>query len=119
MALFIRLLVLLLVLAALARLIKPAPAALDSIHGRPILSPPELAFYHQLCRAPLGYLVFSQVAANAMLELEKGLPKAKWSTLRNRYSQRHVDFTVCHLQTLEIVGIVEVNGRQHRTTDDA
>jgi|GEM_PF-2120351 len=120
MTLLIVFLVLVAVVVALAYVVKPSTSStLNGITGRPILSEPELAFYHQLCRALPHFRIFPQVAVNAIMAVEKHLPKAKKASLRNRYSQWHVDFVVCELENLEIVSIVEFDGKQHKAADDA
>lgn len=119
MALFTVFLALLLVLVLVAHLAKGSPATLFGISGRPILSPPELAFYHQLCAALPQWHVFPQVAANAILEVDKRLAKSKQTALRNKYSQWHVDFVLCERDTLEIVGIIEFDGLRHNARKDA
>ncbi len=98
---------------------KPAPRSAHGIHGRPILSVPELAFYKQLCRSLPEYSIFPQVAVNAILEVDKKLPRGKRASLRNRYSQWHVDFVVCEPDSLKIIGIIEFDGKQHNAAADA
>jgi hypothetical protein len=108
------------ILAVCVYFTKPAPTdTLDGICARPILSPPELAFYKQLCRSLPNLLVFPQVAANAILEVDKNLPKPKKTALRNRYSQWHIDFTICELESLKIVALVEFDGKRHNADNDA
>lgn len=119
MVLFIGFLVLLLILLLVAHFVKGKPTTLDGISGRPILSPAELAFYHQLCTALPQCHVFPQVAVNAMLEVDKRLPRPRQTSLRNKYSQWHVDFVVCEKDTLEVIGIVEFDGKRHSVRKDA
>lgn len=91
----------------------------DGIIGRPILSAPECAFYKQLCRSLPQYLVFPQVAANAILEVDNTLSRSTKMSRRNQYGQWHIDFTVCEPESLDIVGLVEFDGKQHNAKDDA
>ena len=107
------------ILAVCVYFAKPATTdTLDGICARPILSTPELAFYKQLCRSLPNLSVFPQVAVNAILEVNNNLPKSKKTSLRNRYNQWHVDFVVCEPESLNIIAIVEFDGKRHNAIKD-
>lgn len=111
--------ILLAVLALKLTRIAKAPAAASAVVSRPILSENEREFFHRLQRALPSYYVFPQVAANALLKVATGVPQKRYHATRNRFAQKHVDFVVCHRDSLDVVAIVELDDRTHQASKDA
>jgi hypothetical protein len=107
-----------LVLLALKLSITKAPATASGIVERPILSANELEFFHRLTRALPNHHIFPQVAANALLRVDDAVNRKRYHAVRNRFAQKHVDFTVCEKESLRVVALIELDDRTHRAEKD-
>jgi hypothetical protein len=80
------------------------------------LSPAESSFYRVLLLVcGEQYRVFPKVRLVDILFVQKGVEK--WQSHHNRISNRHVDFLLCHPQTLRPALAVELDDSSHNRSD--
>jgi len=85
-----------------------------------LLSPAERSFFGVLEQAISGeFKVFSKVRLGDLIQPARGLPQGRRTSLRNRIQQKHVDFVLCHPDSLAVVGAVELDDSSHGRKDRA
>lgn len=78
-----------------------------------LLSPAERDFYQALCQALENrYLIFTKVRLLDLLWLPQNLPNRQ--THMNRVQAKHVDFVLCHPQTVAPALVIELDDASHR-----
>lgn len=83
-----------------------------------LFTPAERVFYKELVRAVNGqYLVFGKVRVADLITI-KGKYGNK-SSMRDlaKVAQKHVDFCLCHPDTLAVVCAIELNDKSHDRED--
>lgn len=96
----------------------PEPVVEDYL-PKQLLTDNELEFYGRLLDALPRDAIFIQVAMGALMEprVPEGHPDF-WH-VRNKFSQKFVDFVVCDPTTLDVVAIIELDDRTHDPVKDA
>jgi very-short-patch-repair endonuclease len=104
---------LLLILAVLAVLLRKGPRALSDPWPlevrRTVLSPPEQILYRRLVQALPQNLVFAQVQLSRFLQVRRGVPRLTWL---NRINQMSADFLVLNPDT-SVVAAIELDDASH------
>jgi very-short-patch-repair endonuclease len=59
------------------------------------------------------FRVLGKVRLGDIVKPAKGLSKSRFATVRNQVNQKHVDFVVCSMSTMEVVGVVELDDKSH------
>ncbi len=83
-----------------------------------LFTPAERIFYKHLVKAVDGeHLVFGKVRVADLITI-KGKYGSK-SSMRDlaKVAQKHVDFCLCHPETLAVVCAIELNDKSHERTD--
>ncbi|PUE56451.1 hypothetical protein B9Z44_14490 [Limnohabitans curvus] len=83
-----------------------------------LFTPAERIFYKHLVRAVNGdYLVFGKVRVADLITI-KGKYGSK-SSMRDlaKVAQKHVDFCLCHPETLAVICAIELNDKSHDRLD--
>jgi len=83
-----------------------------------LFTPAERIFYKHLVRAVNGeYLVFGKVRVADLVTIKgKYGSKSSMSDLA-KVAQKHVDFCLCHPETLAVVCTIELNDKSHERID--
>jgi hypothetical protein len=85
-----------------------------------LFSPAERSFYGVLEQAVAGeFKVFGKVRLGDLIQPAKGMFQSRRTGIRNRINQKHVDFVLCHPDTLAVVGAVELDDASHGRKDRA
>lgn len=108
-------LVLLMVLAA--GLIRARPSRIR-LTSKPLMTLIERETIAYIEAAVPHCRVHAQVAMSALLKPERGLAKRADTALRNRISQKRIDFVLEERTTGTIVALVELDDRTHNTATD-
>jgi very-short-patch-repair endonuclease len=96
----------------------PEEPAFDAC--KELFTPAERSFYGVLEQAVAGELkVFGKVRLGDLVQPANGLSQSRRTGLRNRIQQKHVDFVLCRPDTLEVVGVVELDDASHGRKDRA
>lgn len=107
------LILLLLILGALAALLKKRPKRLGNAWPlevrKTVLSQPEQVLYGRLVQALPQNLVFAQVQLSRFLEVRRGVPRQGWF---NRISQLSADFLILNPDT-SVVAAIELDEASH------
>jgi hypothetical protein len=111
-------LVVLLLFAVAAVLLRSGKPWLERIQRKPLMTENEKSFFRTLQRALPGHQVFPQVSFAAFLTDDGKLPQQKRWAVRNRFDRKIADFVVCDRNTMEIVAIVELDDRTHSAAKD-
>lgn len=113
---------LLLALIAIAALLKAKQSTSDAglaFEARtPLFTPAERSFYGVLEQA-LGcdYRVLGKVRLGDIVKPAKGLLDKQRTIARNKLHQKHVDFVICNVNDLSVVGVVELDDKSHNRED--
>lgn len=113
-----------LALATFAFLLKArgSPAVDDSDGDAPsayvlnesVLTPAERSFHGALCLCVGEELVvLAKVRLADVFTPDKRLEKGRWRAAQNRIDQKHVDFLLCHQDTLAPVAAIELDDSSH------
>lgn len=85
-----------------------------------LFSPAERSFFGVLEQAVGGELkVLGKVRLGDLIQPVKGLSQSERTKSRNRIQQKHIDFVLCRPDTLEVVGLVELDDASHGRKDRA
>lgn len=85
-----------------------------------LLTPAERSFLGVLEQAiDKKYRVFGKVRLGDLVKPAKGLSKSNRTTALNKINQKHVDFVICSLNDLTVVGVVELDDQSHGREDRA
>jgi very-short-patch-repair endonuclease len=60
------------------------------------------------------YRILGKVRLADIIRPRKGLSNSARASAFNRISGKHVDFAICDLRTLQVVGVVELDDSSHR-----
>lgn len=74
----------------------------------------EVEFFQQLVRALPNYLVFPQVALNALITTQGWLPEDSYFRLRNLFDKKIVDYVICNCKDYSVVAIIELDDQTHK-----
>ena len=85
-----------------------------------LFSPAERSFYGVLEQAVAGeFKVFGKVRLGDLIQPARGMSQSRRTGVRNRINQKHVDFVLCHPDTLAVAGVVELDDASHGRKDRA
>lgn len=92
------------------------PAPLPYERGRPLLSPAEHRFYLTLrdVVGDAGHVLFKVRLAD-VLSVSSGLDASSRQAALNQITCKHFDFVVCHKDTYEVIGCIELDDSSHNT----
>jgi hypothetical protein len=95
----------------------PANVKYEDIYEvRPLLSAAELNFYRVLVTAVQDrFVIMSKVRLIDVFEVRKGIPK--YQTWANKVMKKHVDFLLCHPQTMVPQVLIELDDKSHQRKD--
>ena len=80
-----------------------------------LISPAEKTFLSMLDQAVQGRgRVFCMVRVADIIKPDKSLDKNQWKTHFNKTTQKHFDFVLCDLQTLQPLCVIELNDKSHK-----
>jgi ssDNA-binding Zn-finger/Zn-ribbon topoisomerase 1 len=65
------------------------------------------------------YRVFGKVRLADVIKPSKGMSKSKRTSSQNRINQKHLDFVICKVSDLSVVGVVELDDQSHIREDRA
>lgn len=102
--------------AVLSRRGKKKPAF--SVVKKLLMTANEREFFGRMARALPDYHVFPQVAFNALLDTQKGMSWQERFQTRNRFDRKVADYVICRRDTFEVLAIVELDDRTHRSEKD-
>lgn len=121
----ISLMVLLLVLAGIAALVKRLLGERERDEELPyerrheFLSAAERAFYPVLCEAARAIdgeaVVMAQAPVGQLLKVKRGTDQ--WRTWHNKIDRKTVDFVVLDGRTFQVIAAVELDDRSHQRDD--
>ena len=106
--------VVLAILAAVARAL-PSGGAFPYERVEKLFSPAERSFLGVL-EEVVGndYRVLGKVRLADIIQPRKGLSNSARTGAFNRISSKHVDFAVCDLRTLQVIGVIELDDSSHK-----
>lgn len=61
------------------------------------------------------YRVFGKVRVADILTPEKGMDRKHWQIAFNKISSKHFDYILCRADTLDIVAVIELDDKSHRS----
>ncbi len=81
-----------------------------------LISPSERSFFGVLDQVltKSNYRVFVQVRLADIVQVDKGLRRAAWQSAFNTISRKHVDFVICKIDDMAIVGAIELDDESHK-----
>ena len=83
-----------------------------------LVSPAEKTFLSTLDQAVQGRArVFCMVRVADIVKPHKSLDKKQWKIHFNKTTQKHFDFVLCDLQTLQPLCVIELNDKSHKRKD--
>jgi len=83
----------------------------------PLFTPAEHSFYRVLCQSVRNDVeVFGKVRIADVLNIkpEKHLPYKQWWKHFSKISQKHFDYLLCDLNTLDVLCVIELNDSSHK-----
>lgn len=84
----------------------------------PLFTPAERSFFGVLEQVlDNRYRVFGKVRLGDLVKPAKGLSKSQRTTASNKIRQKHVDFVICSVTDLAVVGAVELDDQSHGRED--
>jgi len=123
MNILIIIVVIIIVLGILAALKAKQPLKVEgfSFESRDTLfTPAERSFLGVLEQALEGrYRVFGKVRLGDIVKPAKGLSNSKRTSALNRINQKHLDFVLCSVADLSVIGVVELDDQSHGREDRA
>jgi len=79
-----------------------------------LFSPAERSFLGVLEKAlESEYRILGKVRIADVLTPERGHSRKKWQIAFNKISAKHFDFVLCHVNTLEVIAVVELDDKSH------
>lgn len=88
------------------------------VKPKALLTPPERKFLVLLEAALPECRIHAQVSMGALLVPVKGLPRGSHSRVRNRFSQKIVDFVVEDRDSGAVIALIELDDRTHAASRD-
>lgn len=109
-------------LGLIAARLKPQPENSSSRVSyeprRALFSAAERSFLGVLEQAVAGHFrIMGKVRLGDLIQPAKGLSRSQRTGAWNRIHQKHVDFVLCHPDTLDVAGVVELDDVSHRRKD--
>jgi very-short-patch-repair endonuclease len=86
--------------------------------AKPIMTPIERETFGYIQAAVPQLRVYAQVAMGALLRTEPGMSRQDAARLRNRFSQKIVDYVIEDPASGEVVALVELDDRTHNADRD-
>jgi uncharacterized protein DUF2726/topoisomerase-like DNA binding C4 zinc finger protein len=84
----------------------------------PLFTPAERSFLGVLEQAlDNRYRVFGKVRLGDIIKPAKGLSNSKRAAAQNKINQKHLDFVICLVADLAVVGVVELDDKSHEKVD--
>jgi hypothetical protein len=81
----------------------------------PLLTPAEQSFFGVLQQATgPGYKIFAKVRLADVVHPVRNASRSGWQSAFNRITGKHVDFVLCHAQTLCVLAAIELDDRTHQ-----
>ena len=104
-----------------ARLKKHSASSSEGVPYEPrqeLFSPAERSFFGVLEQAVAGqFRVMGKIRLGDLIQPAKGFSHSQRTGAWNRIHQKHVDFVLCHPDTLAVVAVVELDDASHRRKD--
>ena len=101
-----------------ARLKKQSEGSSEGVPYEPrqeLFSPAERSFFGVLEQAVAGqFRVMGKIRLGDLIQPAKGFTHSQRTGAWNRIHQKHVDFVLCHPDTLAVVAVVELDDASHR-----
>jgi len=111
------------VVGILAALKAKQPAKVEGLAFEkrdPLFTPAERSFLGVLEQTlDSRYRVFGKVRLGDIVKPAKGLSNNKRATAQNKINQKHLDFVICSVADLAVVGVVELDDKSHEKEDRA
>lgn len=60
------------------------------------------------------YRILAKVRLADIIRPRKGLANSARATALNRIDRKHVDFAICDLRTLQVIGVIELDDSSHK-----
>ena len=112
-------LVLLVVVVVIVRLPGQVPRAQNIVaayEAVALLSPAERSFFGVLEQAlSPDYKIFAKVRLADIVHPVRSPSRSGWQSAFNRITGKHVDFVLCDLAHLGVIGVIELDDRSHGT----
>lgn len=86
--------------------------------AKPIMTPIERETFGYIQAAVPQLRVYAQVAMGALLKPEPGMSRQEATRLRNRFSQKIVDYVIEDPSSGEVIALVELDDRSHSADRD-
>lgn len=84
--------------------------------GGPLFTKAERSFLGVLEQSISNeYRVFAKVRVADILSPSKGKDRKTWQIAFNKISSKHFDYVLCQKNTLEIVAVIELDDKSHKT----
>lgn len=84
-----------------------------AIVSREVMTPNETEFFSRLKLALPDFEVIPQVAMSALLDVALPAQHPDYWPIRKAFSQKTVDYVVCHKGTMQVITVVELDDRTH------
>lgn len=119
---FLIIVVILLLLAGLLAAMKLKSTSKDDslsfVSRQTLFSPAERSFLGVIEKAlDNKYRVFGKVRLGDLVMPAKGLSNSKRFTGLNKVNQKHIDFVICSVTDLAVLGVVELDDQSHKRED--
>lgn len=82
-------------------------------YARKLMSAPEQALYHKLCKVLPECIVLSQVGLSRILGVKKGYKFHEWN---NRINRMSADFVICS-KDAAVLAVIELDDKSHNRQD--
>ncbi len=81
-----------------------------------LFSPAERSFFGVLSQV-IGdrYVIFGKIRLADVIRPQPGLSQPQRQSALNRIASKHVDFALCDPRTLNIIGVIELDDKTHKT----
>ena len=120
MWLFIFVAIILIVLVIAGKILVPksvtAPESASKIYEAvpSLLTPAERSFFGVLQQSLASdYQIFAKVRLADIVRPVRNPSRSGWQSAFNRTSGKHVDFLLCDLECLNVIGVIELDDRTH------
>jgi very-short-patch-repair endonuclease len=80
-----------------------------------LLTPAERSFFGVLDQAVSSdFRIFAKVRLADLVRPAASGNRSEWQRAFNRISSKHVDFVLCDLRSLSVLGVVEIDDQSHK-----
>jgi len=102
------------ILGLIVHLVRNREPQFPYVPAAALLTDAEMVFFDALQQA-VGedFILFSKVRLADIIEVRPGLANKFRMRAFNRICGKHLDFIVCHPETLTVLGVVELDDRSH------